>query len=145
LTSSLPYSDETRVGPSHHLQDEAVHGGGYAVAAVLLADRQTHQAGLLQLLVGGAHVGRRDRPAVGRELRLGGPVLAGGLLEIGREGGAGLQNRAIGADLGLHIHALAVAQGEEGFPVDEAIEVEAHPGAEVVLHGGISCEIEHEW
>jgi hypothetical protein len=136
---------EARVGPADHLQDEAVHERRDSVAAVFLAHRQAHEAGLLELRVGLSHVSGRDCPAVGRQLRLGGPVLPGRLLEVGGEGGAGLEDGAVGAHLGFHVHSLAVAKGEEGLPVDEMVEVEAHSGSEVVLHGGISSEIGTEW
>jgi len=85
----------------------------------------------------------RDSSAVRCEFRLGGPVFAGGLLEVGGERGHGLQNRAVGADLGLDVDRLAASQREQRFPVDQPVEIEPHTDAEVVLHSGISCEIRH--
>ena len=108
-----------------------------------VAAQQAHEARFLQLCVGLAYVRGRDRAVVWCELRFGGPVLAGGLLEIGGERGRGLENRAVGADLGLDIDRLAASQREEGFPVHQPVDVEPHTGAEVVLHSGISCEIGH--
>jgi hypothetical protein len=136
---------EARVGPPEHLQDEAVQEGRDPVAAVLLAHRKAHEAGLPELRVRFANVGGRGRATVGRELGLDGPVLARRLLEICGEGGAGLEDGSVCSYLGRHVHALSVAQGEERFPVDEVVEIEAHSSSEVVLHGGISSEIAHEW
>jgi hypothetical protein len=88
--------------------------------------------------------GRPNGAAVRRQLGLDGPVAAGRGLEALRQCGDRLEDRPEGADLGLGVHGLALALGQQRLPVDEPFEVQAHSRTEVVGHE-ISGEMGTGW
>ena len=128
------HGHEARVRPRNHLDHDVAQQRGQAVAAVLLAHREAHEAALAQLVVGRADVRRRLGAAVGREFGRGGPVLSGRRFEAFGESGGRFQNGPVGADLRLGVDGRPPLESKQGVPVDETIEVEVHSRYEVIGH-----------
>ena len=125
---------QARIGARDHLDHDAVQECRESVATIGLAHGQADQTRLAQLVVGAPDVGRGRCTAVVGERRFLGPVLACVGFEALGQAGRRLEDRPVGADLGVDVDRSASGKPEQGFPIDLRLQIQPLGRSEVVTH-----------